>query len=279
MLNTLKTLTEIQPARNYKNIDSLNKIAEYIKDRFEENGLETKYQEYKVLGKTYKNVIGVMNPDKEETIVIGGHYDVQGNKPGADDNATAVAGLVETSKRINPEDIDYRLEFVAFTLEEPPFFGTKKMGSYIHAKSVKDKNIVGMLNYEMIGYFSKEKGSQKYPFILKPFLKKLNIPDVGDFIAFVANKNSEEFMNKLRIDDVETRIRYLDVIVPNFFAKSTASDHINYWKFGIPAVMITDTAFHRNPNYHKKTDTLDTLNLEEMEKVIEMTVNIIKNYK
>jgi len=137
MLNTLKTLTEIQPARNYKNIDSLNKIAEYIKDRFEENGLETKYQEYKVLGKTYKNVIGVMNPDKEETIVIGGHYDVQGNKPGADDNATAVAGLVETSKRINPEDIDYRLEFVAFTLEEPPFFGTKKMGSYIHAKSVK----------------------------------------------------------------------------------------------------------------------------------------------
>ena len=131
----------------------------------------------------------------------------------------------------------------------------------------------------MIGYFSKEKGSQKYPFILKPFLKKLNIPDVGDFIAFVANKNSEEFMNKLRIDDVETRIRYLDVIVPNFFAKSTASDHINYWKFGIPAVMITDTAFHRNPNYHKKTDTLDTLNLEEMEKVIEMTVNIIKNYK
>jgi len=279
MIDTLKTLTEIQPARNYKNIDSLNEIAEYIKKRFEENGLETKYQEYKVLGKTYKNVIGIMNPDKERTIVIGGHYDVQGNKPGADDNATAVAGLVETSKRINPEDIDYRLEFVAFTLEEPPFFGTKKMGSYIHAKSVKDKNIVGMLNYEMIGYFSKEKGSQKYPFILKPFLKNLNIPDVGDFIAFVANKNSEEFMNKLGIDDVETRIRYLDVVVPNFFAKSTASDHINYWKFGIPAVMITDTAFHRNPNYHKKTDTLDTLNLEEMEKVIEMTVNIIKNYK
>lgn len=279
MINTLKTLTEIQPARNYKNIKSLNKIADYIKDRFEENGLETSFQEYKIFGKTYKNVIGVMNPEKEKTLIIGGHYDVQGDKPGADDNATAVAGLVETSKMINPEDVNYRLEFVAYTLEEPPFFGTRKMGSYVHSKSVKYKHIIGMINYEMIGYFSNEEGSQKFPLVMKPFLKELSKETVGNFIAFVSNKDSEDFLKSLNIYDASPELPCFDFIVPNMLGKSTASDHINYWKFGIPAVMITDTAFHRNPNYHKKTDTLDTLDLDKMKKTINLTVNIIKNLK
>jgi len=143
MKETLETLTTVSPPRTFKNLKSLNFIADYIKDRFKKIGLETTFQEYKVLGITYKNVIGVLNPEKDNTLIIGGHYDVCGNKQGADDNASAVAGLVETAKILKEQNLDIRVEFVAFTLEEPPFFGTKKMGSYIHAKSIKDnENII-----------------------------------------------------------------------------------------------------------------------------------------
>jgi len=277
MIDTLHTLTEIQPPRNYRNISSLNEIADYIKLRFEENGLEVSFQEYTIFGFTYKNVIGVMNPDNKRTLIVGGHYDVQGNKPGADDNASAVAGLVETSKILKDKNLDLRIEFVAFTLEEPPFFGTKKMGSYIHANSIKNRtDIIGMINYEMIGFFSDEEWSQEYPLSLKLIMKDVKFPTTGDFIAFVSNKNSEDFLNSLNIENTQKDIKTFELVIPKFIEKKTASDHLNYWKFDIPAIMITDTAYFRNKNYHKKTDSIDTLNLLKMKQVIELTAKLIE---
>jgi len=217
-----------------------------------------------------------MNPDKERTLIIGGHYDVQGNKPGADDNASAIAGLIETSKILKDKNLDIRIEFVAFTLEEPPFFGTKKMGSYIHAKSVKDRNIIGMINYEMIGYFSDKENSQKYPILVKMFMINYDFPTIGNFIGFVANSKSKEFLELFDIENTYSEIETFPIIIPRLVESTTASDHLNYWKFDIPAVMITDTAHFRNPNYHKKTDTVDTLDLNKMKQSIELTARLIE---
>jgi Zn-dependent M28 family amino/carboxypeptidase len=279
MKETLEFLTSISPARNFKNLKSLNSVADYIYNRFLDIGLEVSFQEYTVFGITYKNVIGILNAELTKTLIIGGHYDVCGNQQGADDNASAVAGVIETAKQLKSLNFKkYRVEFVAFTLEEPPFFNTRKMGSYIHAKSIKKENIIGMINYEMIGYFSEEENSQKYPFLLKhliPSFKNVSFPTIGNFIGIVSNKSSESFLNSFNFSSIEKKIDCFELVIPKFLESTTASDHLNYWKFTIPAIMITDTAHFRNPNYHKKTDSLDTLNQKKMKDVIDMVVKSI----
>ncbi len=133
MKRTVSFLTEIRPFRNYENVFVLDSIADWIKNEFQKNGLIPEYQEFEVNHKQYKNVIGVLNPEKSQRIIIGAHYDVCGNQPGADDNASAIAGLIETASVLKQfeTEIDFRIDFVAYTLEEPPFFRTKNMGSYI----------------------------------------------------------------------------------------------------------------------------------------------------
>ena len=138
-------------------------MVDYIKNEFEQAGLEVQYQKWIAAGNEYTNVIGVYNGHKSKRLIVGAHYDVCGEQPGADDNASAVAGLLESARLIgeNKPDLDYAIEFVAYCLEEPPFFGTTEMGSYVHAKSLFDNNVdvIGMICYEMIGYFSDEPNS------------------------------------------------------------------------------------------------------------------------
>ena len=167
MFDTLKFLTQITPPRNYKNIDSLDSVADYIYKRLSSCGLDVTFQEFQVDGKIYKNVVGSLNIHCKKTLIIGGHYDVCGDTPGADDNASAIAGLIQTTKLLSAikDKLDFRINFVAFTLEEPPYFMTEHMGSYVYAKYLKEEKIdvIGMINYEMIGYYSTETNSQQYP--------------------------------------------------------------------------------------------------------------------
>ena len=160
MIEILEKLTQIKPARNYENIDSLNEIANFLKDKFENLGLEVSFQEYEADGKIYKNVIASINTQYEKRLVIGAHYDVCGEFQGADDNASAVAGLIQTAKKLYAikDILPIRIDFVCFTLEEPLYFGTENMGSYVYAKYLFDNKIdvIGMINYEMIGYFTNE---------------------------------------------------------------------------------------------------------------------------
>lgn len=274
---TMQFLTQIQPPRNHKNIESLNKVALYIKEKFELYGLETHYQTYETNGNTYKNVIGVLNPQYEKTLVIGGHYDVCGDIQGADDNASAIAGVIDTARQLSlsKEQLNFKVEFVAFTLEEPPHFGLETMGSFVHAKSLKDndRDIIGMINYEMIGYFTDKPNSQDYPI---EFMKSF-YPSTGNFIANVSNENSKEFLGKFDFGNVDKKIESFDIVLPEPFSLITASDHLNYWKLGFNAIMVTDTAHFRNPNYHKDTDTIETINFEYMQYSIDMVVNGIKN--
>ena len=278
MVKTLKYLTQIQPPRNYRNIDSLNNVALYLDDRFNDMGLETYFQNYVVDNNEYKNVIATLNPQYEKRLIIGAHYDVCGNFQGADDNASAVAGLIQTAKQLySLKDIlPIRIDFVCFTLEEPPYFGTENMGSYVYAKYLFDNKIdvIGMINYEMIGYFTNENVdlSKLSMFITK---KQADISK-GNFIAMVCDEQSQEFMSEFNFEKIDKKIEYVEAMIPTPTNQITASDHLNFWKFGYKAIMVTDTAHFRNPNYHTANDTLETLDVNKMQCVVNLVVESIK---
>lgn len=284
MLETLKYLTQIKPARNYRNIDSLNNVASYLEDRFKDIGLETSFQNYLVNNNEYKNVIATLNPQYEKRLIIGAHYDVCGDFQGADDNASAVAGLVQTAKQLYEmkELLPIRIDFVCFTLEEPPYFGTENMGSHVYAKYLFDNKIdvIGMINYEMIGYYTDKNVdlSKLSMFITK---KEADITK-GNFIAMVCDEQSQDFMHEFDFEKIDKKIEYVEAMIPTPINQITASDHLNFWKFGYKAIMVTDTAFFRNPNYHTINDTLETLDVNKMGYVIDLIVKsieqMIKNY-
>jgi len=279
MYETLKFLTQINPSRNYKNIHSLNKVAHYIKKRFQAIGLEVEFQEFTVDGNTYKNVIATLNPHYTQRIIVGGHYDVCGDIQGADDNASAIAGVIESANQLYnlKEQLSFRIDFVAFTLEEQPYFATKNMGSYIHANYLKTNNIdvIGMINYEMIGYFTDKENSQDYPLEAMKFL----YPTVGNFIAIASNENSSDFLEKLSFNTIKKKIDSYNIVLPNDLAYITASDHLNYWDLGFNAVMITDTAHFRNKNYHTPNDTIETIDFKKMQYSVDMVVQSILHFK
>ena len=278
MVKTLKYLTQIQPPRNYRNIDSLNNVASYLDDRFKDIGLETYFQNYVVDNNEYKNVIATLNPQYEKRLIIGAHYDVCGNFQGADDNASAVAGLIQTAKQLYAikDILPIRIDFVCFTLEEPPYFGTENMGSYVYAKYLFDNKIdvIGMINYEMIGYFTNENVdlSKLSMFITK---KQADISK-GNFIAMVCNEQSQNFMSEFDFENIDKNIEYVEAMIPTPINQITASDHLNFWKFGYKAIMVTDTAHFRNPNYHTANDTLETLDVNKMQCVVNLVVESIK---
>jgi Zn-dependent M28 family amino/carboxypeptidase len=264
----LKVLTKTPEYRNYENVNQLNAIAGYIFDWFYRYADTTYFQEYKVEGKVYKNVIGTFGSHNAKTIIVGAHYDVCGNQEGADDNASGVVGLLELARLLANQNLNYRIELVAFTLEEPPYFRTEHMGSYIHAKSLldNDASVYGMISLEMIGYFSDERKSQQYPL----GLLSLFYGNKGNYITvvnkFQKGRFSRKFTNQFR--NVAT-IRTKKFVGPRKLPGIDFSDHLNYWKFGFSAMMITDTAFYRNKNYHKLSDTFDTLDIARMAKVID----------
>ena len=279
MQETLQYLTQINPPRNYQNLASLNRVANYLKSRFEFIGLEVQFQEYEADKNIYKNVIASLNTKYKKRLIVGAHYDVCGDTQGANDNASAVAGVIQTAKQLfNFKDkINFRIDFVCFTLEEPPFFYTDKMGSFIHAKYLKTNNInvIGMINYEMIGYFSDEPNSQDYPL---PMMKMM-YPNKGNFIACVSNEKSKSFLDEMDFKSLKNKLDTINITLPSTIETLTASDHLNYWNFGYKAVMITDTEHFRNKNYHTMNDTIETLDIEKMGYVVDIVVDSILNLK
>lgn len=161
LYNHVDFLTSIFPYRNYKNIESLQKTAAYIEKQLKEMGLPTARQKWDAKGNIYENVIATYQPHKSQRFIIGAHYDVYKEIAGADDNVSSVAGLLEISRMLAESSLtlDYGIDFVFFCLEEPPFFKTDKMGSYIHAKSIAktNKNYIGIIALEMIGYYRETK--------------------------------------------------------------------------------------------------------------------------
>jgi len=269
-------MTKIRPYRNYRNIESLKKASNYIKKEFKKAGLKLEEQEWDVKDKNYINVIASYDKENPMRLIVGAHYDVEGDKPGADDNASGIAGLLETARLVmeNKPELDFGIDFVAYCLEEPPYFSTDKMGSYIHARSLFEKKtkVVGMFCYEMIGFFSDEPGSQKYPVKLLESM----YPDKANFILVVGVEKYKDFSEKFcKLMAKDSKIDVRSITLPMDIDLARMSDHSNYWTFGYKALMITDTAQYRNKNYHMPTDTVDTLNFDKMAEVVNSTYHAI----
>lgn len=264
----LVALTKTPQFRNYRNIDQLNTVAAYIYQNLNTYSDSTSYQTYKADGKIYKNVISSFGTENKKRVIIGAHYDVCGEQEGADDNATGVTALLELARMLKGQKLSYRVDLVAYTLEEPPYFRTENMGSYIHAKYLKDNNIqvYGMASVEMVGYFKDDKGSQSYPLGILSWI----YGNKGDYITLVKKMDVGTFVGNFTENFLEAnQLKTKSFTAPKFLTGTDYSDHLNYWKFGYSAMMITDTSFFRNKNYHKVTDTLETLDLKRMANVID----------
>ncbi len=254
----------------YSEEENLNQKAIYISKEIAQYTSNFSEQIYAVDDVSYKNIIVTfdsMNNDCKTT-VIGAHYDTYDYLPGADDNSSGTAGLLELVRLFsqNPPQCDLLLVF--YTLEEPPYFRTEYMGSYIHAKSLSDNNVEveQMLSLEMIGYFSDEVGSQAYPVKGMKYLYS----DKGDFITLVGDLSQMGITRALksRMRDAGDLPVY-SINAPSSVAGIDFSDHLNYWHFGYPALMISDTAFNRNKNYHTEEDTIEKLDFKRMAQVVD----------
>jgi Zn-dependent M28 family amino/carboxypeptidase len=267
-----KLSNEFHP-RNFVNTANLNKTADYIKAEFEKSGGQISVQTFQAKGETYQNIIAKFGSDADERIVLGAHYDSAFETRGADDNASGVAGLIELAYLLGQNKPAKQVELVAYSLEEPPFFATEQMGSYVHAKSLKDKDVKVslMISLEMIGYFSDEPNSQKFPVSLL----SLFYPNQGNFAVIVGDFTNVFTTRNLKFA-MNGDVAVYSANVPTLVNGVDFSDHRNYWNFGYNAVMITDTAFYRNFNYHTKNDTAEKLDYVRMAKIVEGVFNFIE---
>ena len=272
----LSFLTTIQPARNWINRSSLTLAADYISDTFKSQNYPVEEQKWEVGKFEYTNIIAKYKPHLKERLIVGAHYDVFSDQPGADDNGSGVAGLLVLSNLVAQQqpNLPYGIDFVSYCLEEPPHFGTKNMGSYIHANSLVDQKtpVIGMICLDMIGYFDERPNSQQYP--KADFTN--NMPRIGNFIGLVGLQKYTNFNAAiLEAMQREDNIQTLPINFPTSDGLAGLSDHRNYWHFGYPAVMINDTAKYRNPNYHEPSDKVETLDFDKMAAVVKAVYNAL----
>lgn len=263
-------LTTTSVPRDYTQKQGLEEAANYIHQQWVSNGFMVEEQNFEVSGKQYKNLITSYGDLSKPRIIVGAHYDVVYQQVGADDNASGVAGIIELARLLNTRrpKVNHRIDLVAFCLEEPPFYTSSQMGSGIYARELKKQkvDVKVMINLEMIGYYSNKPNSQDFPLAGL----RLLYPTTGDFIAVVGDLNSFRLVSKIKkIMRKNSRIDVQALNAPLIVPGVDMSDHRNFWQVGYPAVMVTDTAFFRNPNYHTNQDTADTLNYELMAEVIE----------
>lgn len=264
----LKDLTTPTAFRNVYNMRQLNAAADYIQKAFLQFSDSVRFQEFVVDGVTYKNVICSFGTENKERLVIGAHYDVCGDQPGADDNASGVAGILELARLLQGKSLKKRIDIVAYTLEEPPHFRKKSMGSYAHAQYLHAANIpvLGMVSVEMIGYFSDKKHSQHYPLPIMSWV----YGNKGDYITLVKKFGQGSFVRQFCSAYIGSKkVKTKKFSGPKMLPGVDFSDHLNYWRFGFGALMITDTAFYRNRNYHKTSDTMEKLDYKRMALVVD----------
>jgi len=261
-------LAETIGERNMATPGTLERAAVYIEEQMRASGYEPVDHTYEVGGVTVRNIVAELpgGDRAAEILVVGAHYDSAVGTPGADDNASGVAALLELARLMRAEKPACTVRFVAFTNEEPPYFWTENMGSLVYAKHCKDRGdrIVGALVLEMMGYYSNEDGSQRYPFPLG-----MLYPKQGNFIAFVGNTKSRAFIHA-SIGSFRKHVEFPSegISAPMLVPRIGSSDHWSFWKQGWPGLMITDTAINRNRNYHQPTDTPDTLDYDSAARVV-----------
>ena len=265
----VRQLAEVIGERNVYRPEALHAARRYIGQTWEAQGYEVTSQDYEVEGITCSNLeitrIGSRHPD--QFILVGAHYDSVVGSPGANDNGSGVAALLELSLQLRDLAPDRSIRMVAFTNEEPPFFQTNRQGSRVYAKAarVRGDDIRLMIALETMACFRSEPGSQRYPPLFRHFY-----PDRGDFIALVANLRSRRIMHRLaaayrQVSDFPLEHLATISLVPGI----SWSDHLSFWRHGYRALMVTDTAFYRYAHYHSATDTPDKLDYQSLARVTE----------
>ena len=252
--------------RDYRHPENLDAAADYIKSALSYDNSRVSLQTFRVGKHDYHNVIAEFGAIKGELTVIGAHYDAYGTLPGADDNASGVAGLLELGRLLSQNPPKQRVMLVAYTLEEPPMYATQFMGSMQHATALKEQGIKikTMISLEMIGFYSDEPYSQSFPM---PLLNAF-YPLTGNYIAVVGNITSNTARDLRMTINQNTAVDAYSINAPSFITGVDFSDHRSYWHFNYDAVMVTDTSFFRNQAYHTQRDTFDRLNYDKMAAVI-----------
>ena len=258
--------------RNTFRPQALRRAAAYIEQAWRDQGYAVTRQEYAMGRDTWANLEitrrGREHPD--DIILIGAHYDSVIGSPGANDNATGVSALLELSRPAAARDLGKTVRFVAFVNEEPPQFQTALMGSRVYARQARARGdrIRAMLSLETLGYYSEAPGSQAFPF--PSALYRLFYPDRGNFVLFVSNFGSRPFLRQA--------VESFRQVTP-FPVESIAtfewvpgvdwSDHGSFWEQGYPALMVTDTALYRYPQYHTEQDTPEKVNYDALARVVD----------
>lgn len=262
------TLATAIGERNLFRRHALQAASDYIRSEWQSQGYVVTDQTYSVAGAVCANleIVWPGRTQTDECVLIGAHYDSVQGSPGADDNASGIAGLLEISRHLTACSAGKTVRCVAFVNEEPPFFFWKNMGSLVYAKAARrhGDRIALMISLEMLGCYDQRPGSQDYPPLLKYFY-----PDRGDFIAFVSNLRSwrglREAIAAFRAhSDFPARA----LAAPWFLPGVGWSDHLSFWRQGYRALMVTDTAFFRYPYYHTALDTADRLDYGAMSRVV-----------
>jgi Zn-dependent M28 family amino/carboxypeptidase len=255
--------------RNVFKARKLLAAADYIEGVFTNAGFKVTRQGYEVYRETCHNIAVEITGQQHsnEIVVVGAHYDSVAGCPGANDNGSGVAAVLELARVWSARAQPARtLRFVTFANEEPPFFQTEQMGSFVYAKQCRQHgdNIVAMLSLETIGYYATKKGSQKYPFPMGLFY-----PSRGDFIAFVGNTANAPLVRRC-IESFRRQAAFPSegAGVPGRLPGVDWSDHWSFWQAGYPGIMVTDTALFRYPYYHREQDTPDKLDYERLARVV-----------
>jgi len=272
----VRALAQDIGVRSDQTYHSVERAAAYIERTLTDLGYRVVPLEYSARGLVWRNLeatlVGAGRP--QQVVVIGAHYDTAEEAPGADDNASGVAGVLELARLFAGTPQARTIRFVFFPNEEPPSFPTAAMGSRHYATAARARNdqIVAMMSIESIGYYDTEKGSQRYPFPLN-----LAYPDVGDFIGFVSNLKSRPLLHRaIGAFRAHTTFPTQGAAAPSWVPGVWWSDHWSFWREGYPAIMITDTAPFRYPFYHTPQDTPDKLDYDRMARVVDGLRHVVR---
>ncbi len=258
--------------RTLKRPKTIQATIGYIEGQWSEMGYSSDRETYDALGDEATNLIveRAGSQRSEEIVLLGAHYDTVSTTPGADDNASAVAVLIEVSRLLREHIGKRTIRYVAFACEEPPYFGLDAMGSQHHARQsrLRGDKIVGMLCLEMVGFYSENKGSQSIPPGIPNWLRRF-FPQRANFLAAVGNIPSWKLCWQFRrgFKRGARGMPLFSICLPEKINEIRLSDNSSFWDQGYPALMLTDTSFLRNPNYHQATDTPDTLDYPCMTEV------------
>jgi hypothetical protein len=255
----------------------LAEAADFVEKGLARSGRPVRRQTFEVSRQTCAN-LEVEIPGKslkEEIVVVGAHYDSVDDTPGANDNGSGVVALLALAERLGKSTPERTLRFVAFVNEEPPHFQNEQMGSWVYAKAAhaKGEKIVAMISLETMGYYSDERGSQKYPFLLL----KAFYPSRGNFIALVSDNGSKKLLQEcVAIFRKETSFPSEGATLPTRVPGIGWSDQWAFWQEGYPGLMVTDTAPFRYAHYHQPTDTPDKVDYERLARVTEGVEKVVQ---